>query len=188
MIKIKYKILNQTNSRVELFVLYEDNTFTVLNLVQDTLENMLKNAYILSKNIERLQYEGKVPTDLETYKKPQSVATTLTNVNFNNFTADIYDQFGEKMNVDVEFTIEGTGARIEDGTIIEDVVDNDTSYFIVAKYGNLEERQERTIYAPREVEPIEDVDEETLKRIADLEELLKKVDNDLNALVGGSDE
>ena len=152
---MKYKILNQTDSRVELFILYEDNTFTVLNLVQDTLANMLKNAYILSKNIERLQYEGKVPKDLETYERPQSTATKITNVNFNNFTADIYDQFGEKINVDVEFMIDGTGARIEDGKIIEDVVENDTSYFIVAKYGDLEERQERTIYAPREVEPSE---------------------------------
>ena len=152
---MKYKILSQTDNRVELFVLYEDNTFTVLNLAQDTLENMLKNAYILSKNIERLQYEGEVPTDLETYEKPQSAATKITNVNFNNFTADIYDQFGDKMNVDVEFMIDGTGARIENGEIIEDVVDNDTSYFIVAKCGDLEERQERTIYAPREVEPSE---------------------------------
>lgn len=185
---MRYKILNQTDSRVELFVLYDDNTFTVLNLAQDTLENMLKNAYILSQNIERLQYEGEVSEDLETYEKPQSTATKLTNVDFINLQADIYDQFGEKMNVDVDFEIEGTGARIEDGKIVEDVVDSDTSYFIVAKYGNLEERQERTIYAPREVEPSEDIDEETLKRIADLEELVKKVDNDLNALVGGSDE
>lgn len=153
---MKYKILNQTNSRVELFVLYEDNTFTVLNLAQDTLENMLKNAYILTINAaNRLPYTEENPTDLETYEKPQPVATKITNVDFNNFTADIYDQFGEKMNVGVTFEIEGTSARIEDGKIIEDVVDNDTSYFIVAKYGNLEERQERIIYGPREVEPSE---------------------------------
>ena len=150
---MKYKILNQTDSRAELFVLYEDNTFTVLNLAQDTLENMLKNAYILSQNIERLQYEGEIPTDLETYERPQSAATKITNVNFYNFTADIYDQFGDKMNVDVEFTIDGAGARIENGKIIEDVVDTDTSYFIVARYGNLEERRERTIYAPRPHSP-----------------------------------
>ena len=175
---MKYKILNQTDNRVELFVLYEDNTFTVLNLAQDTLENMLKNAYILSKNTERLQYEGEVPTDLETYEKPQSAATKITNVDFNNFTADIYDQFGEKMNVDVTFEIEGTGARIENGTIIEDVVDNDTSYFIVAKYGDLEERQERTIYAPREVEPNEiDI---LNNKIAELEQVI-------DTILGGED-
>ena len=152
---MKYKILSQTDNRIELFVLYEDNTFTVLNLAQDTLENMLKNAYILSKNVERLQYEGEVPTDLETYEKPQSVATKITNVNFNNFTADIYDQFGEKMNVDVTFEIEGTSARIEDGKIVEDAVEEDTSYFIVARYENLEERQERFLYVPRESQPNE---------------------------------
>ena len=172
---MKYKILNQTDSRVELFVLYEDNTFTVLNLAQDTLENMLKNAYILS-NRERLQYEGEVPSDLKTYEKPQSAATTITNVDFNNFTADIYDQFGDEMNVDVTFEIEGTGARIEDGKIIEDVVENDTSYFIVAKYGNLEERQERTIYAPREVEPSEiDI---LNNKIAELEQVIDTIVGD----------
>ena len=149
---MKYKILNQTDNRVELFVLYEDNTFAVLNLVQDILENVLKNAYILSKDTERLQYEDKVPIDLEVYERPQSVATKITNVDFNNFTADIYDQFGERMNVDVAFEIEGTGARIENGELIEDEVEEDTSYFIVARYGDLEEKQKRTIYAP--VEPI----------------------------------
>ena len=149
---MKYKILNQTNNRVELFVLYGDNTFKILNLAQDTLENVLKNAYILSNNTERLQYEGKIPTDLEVYGKPQSVATKLTNVDFNNFTADVYDQFGEKMNVDLAFEIEGTEARIENGELIEDVVEEDTSYFIVARYGDLEKRQKRTIYAP--VEPV----------------------------------
>ena len=46
----------------------------VLHLAQDTLDNMLKNAYILSKNIERLQYEGEVPTDLGVYEKPHSHA------------------------------------------------------------------------------------------------------------------
>ena len=175
---MKYKILNQADNRVELFVLYEDNTFTVLNLAQDTLENMLKNAYILSKNIERLQYEGEVPTDLETYEKPQSVATTITNVDFDNFKADIYDQFGDKMNVDVTFEIEGTGARIEDGEVIEDAVDNDTSYFIVAKYDDLEERQERFLYAPREVEPSQiDI---LNNKIAELEQVI-------DTILGGED-
>ena len=175
---MKYKILNQTDSRIELFVLYDDNTFMVLNLVQDTLENMLKNAYILSKNIERLQYEGEVPTDLETYEKPQSVATTITNVDFDNFKADIYDQFGDKMNVDVTFEIEGTGARIEDGEVIEDAVDNDTSYFIVAKYDDLEERQERFLYAPREVEPSQiDI---LNNKIAELEQVI-------DTILGGED-
>lgn len=161
-----------------MFVLYDDDTFMVLNLVQDTLENMLKNAYVLSKNIERLQYEGEVPTDLETYDRPQSAATTITNVDFDNFTADIYDQFGDKMNVDVTFEIEGTGARLEDGVIIEDVVDNDTSYFIAAKYGDLEERQERFLYAPREVEPSEiDV---LNNKIAELEQVI-------DTILGGED-
>ena len=174
---MKYKILNQKDSRVELFVLYEDNTFTVLNLAQDTLENILKNAYIITSNAtNRLPYTEENPTDLETYEKPQSAATTITNVDFNNFTADIYDQFGEKMNANVTFEIEGTGARIEDGTIIEDVVENDTSYFIIARYDNLEERQERFLYAPREVEPsqIDILNNE----VAELEEVIDTIVGD----------
>lgn len=176
---MKYKILNQTDNRVELFVLYDDNTFTVLDLLKDTLENMLKNAYILTSNPDnRLRCTDEPPTDLKTYEKPQSVATTIINVDFNNFTADIYDQFGDKMNVDVTFEIEGTGARIEDGTIIEDVVENDTSYFIVAKYGNLEEKQERIIYAPREVEPSQiDI---LNNKIAELEQII-------DTILGGED-
>lgn len=177
---MKYKILNKTDTHVELFVLYEDNTFTVLNLVQDTLENMLKNAYILSKNIERLQHEGKVPTDLETYEKPKLVATKITNVDFYNFTADVYDQFGERMNVDVTFEIEGSGARIENGKLIEDEVDTDTSYFIVAKVDGLEQRRERFLYAPREVEPTEtDIFNKKIEHLASeneaIEDLLQEI-------------
>ena len=137
--------------------MHDDSTYSNINLIGGRpIEETLKDAYILTSDAaNRLPYTEETLTDLEVYEKPQSAATTITNVDFNNFTADIYDQFGEKMNVDATFEIEGTSARIEDGKIIEDVVDNDTSYFIVAKYGNLEARQERTAYAPREVEPSE---------------------------------
>ena len=60
-----------------------------------------------------------------------------------------------KIDLPIEFSIEGTGARIENGKIIKDVVEKDTSYFIVAKVGDLEERKERFLYAPREVVPSE---------------------------------
>ena len=155
MIKIKYKILNETDSRVELFVLYEDNTFTVLNLAQDTLANMLKNAYILTSNAaNRLPYVEETPTDFEAYNITP-VATTLK-TDFNNLTGKVYDQYGLEIDLPIEFSIEGTDkVRIENGRIIEDIVEEDVSYFIVAKYGDLEERQKRTIYAPREVEPSE---------------------------------
>ena len=178
---MKYKILNQTDNRVELFVLHDDSTYSNINLIGGRpIEKTLKDAYILTSNpANRLPYTKETPTDLEVYEKPQSAATTITNVDFNNFTADIYDQFGEKMNVDVTFEIEGTGARIVNGKIVEDVVEKDTSYFIVAKYGNLEERQKRTIYAPREVEPSE---MDIFKN--EIEELKQTID----IMLGGEDD
>ena len=99
-----------------------------------------------------MQYEGEVPTDLETYDRPQSAATKITNVNFNDFTADMYDQFGEKMNVDVTFEIEGTGAKIEDGKLVEETVDEKVEYEIVATVGDLVEKQQRVIYPEPEIE------------------------------------
>ena len=206
---MKYKILNQTDTHIELFVLYDDNTYSNINLIGGRpIEEILKDAYILTSNTaNRLPYTEETPTDLETYDVTP-VATTLK-ADFNNLTGKVYDQYGLEIDLPIEFSIEGTSARIENGKIVEDVVDSDTSYFIVAKYGDLEERQKKINYAPREVKPIGGVDEETLQRITDLEELVKAqatiitnqaiainkdrellntVDNDLNALTGGSDE
>lgn len=152
---MKYKILEQTENNIKIFCLYDDNTYALLDLVGSReLEEILQDAYILTKNKENRQpYSGEEIQDLKDYN-PKPKAARL-DVDFYSLTGKVFDQFGEKMNVDVTFEVEGTGARIEDGTIIEDVVDTDTSYFIVAKYGDLEERQERIIYAPREVEPSE---------------------------------
>ena len=206
---MKYKILNQTDTHIELFVLYDDNTYSNINLIGGRpIEEILKDAYILTSNTaNRLPYTEETPTDLETYDTTP-VATTLK-ADFNNLTGKVYDQYGLEIDLPIEFSIEGTSARIENGKIVKDVVDNDTSYFVVAKCGDLEERQEKINYAPREVKPIGGVDEETLQRITDLEELVKAqatiitnqaiainkdrellntVDNDLNALTGGSDE
>ena len=56
---------------------------------------------------------------------------------------------------------------------MEDVVDTDTSYSIVAKYGDLEERQEKINYAPREVEPSEiDI---LNNKIAELEQVIDTI-------------
>ena len=152
---MKYKILNQTDTHIELFILYDDNTYSNINLIGGRpIEEVLKDAYILTSNAtNRLPYTEETPTDLEVYDATP-VATTLK-ANFNNLTGKVYDQYGLEVDLPIEFSIEGTSARIEDGKIIEDVVDSDTSYFIVARYGDLEERQERTIYAPVEPQPNE---------------------------------
>lgn len=142
------------NGRVQVTVLYDDNTFTTLNMVNtNDKESILRDVYIISKDARNRQpFEGEIPKDLEVWNPPTSVATTMT-VDFYNLTGKVYDQYGMQMEIEIQFSIEGTDkARIEDNKIIEDVVEPDTSYFIVAKVGDLEERQERFLYAPREVE------------------------------------
>ena len=129
---------------------WNDKTGLSIRYVNDS---SIKDLYIIGSNPQnRAAIEE--PKDAEVFE-PNPIATKIVNINYNKLTADVIGQYGEKMNVDVEFMVDGTGARIEDGKIIEDVFDNDTSYFIVAKYGDLEERQEKTIYAPRPVEPNE---------------------------------
>ena len=195
---MKYKVINEN----VFLVVYDDNTGMLINIYSDNLEENLKDAYILSKNkANRVKLED-IPTDLQEWN-PNPQATTLKVIDWYNLRAKVYDQYGDLVETDVNFTVEGTSARIEDGKIVEDVVEEDTSYFIVAKYGDLEERQERFLYAPREVEPSEiDV---LNNKIAELEELVEKqattitnqaiainkdrelltqVDNDLNGLVG----
>lgn len=131
---------------------YEDNTAYTMPYVG---ENNLKDLYIISKNPRnRFKIEEK-PIDLEEWEKPTDIPTRIKNIDWINLKAKIYNQFGDLMDLQPIFTIEGTGARIEDGKIVEDVVDNDTSYFIVARYGDLEERQERFLYAPVEPQPNE---------------------------------
>ena len=137
------------NGRVLVSVLYGDNTFATLNMVNTNKKNeILKDVYIITSDSRNRQpFEGEIPTDIETWTPPKSVATTMT-VDFYNLTGKAYDQYGEEMEVEIQFSIEGENARIEDNKIIEDAVDTDTSYFIVAKVGDLEQRQERTIFAP----------------------------------------
>ena len=152
------KILEYTEQgdRVLVSVLHDDNTFATLNMLNaNDRENILKDVYIISSDARnRQQFEGEIPTDLEEWNPPKPIPTRMT-VDFYNLHGKIHDQYGDEMDITPTFTIEGEHARIENGKIVEDVVDTDTSYFIVAKVGDLEERQERFLYAPREVEPSE---------------------------------
>lgn len=184
------KVLNKEDvGKYTLYtLLLDNNTTTTVSVVDDNRDEkeIMKDIRILTKDTVGEPFVG--TTDVEDYVFEDS-KPALMYVDFNNLAGEVYDQYADVVDMKIAFTIEGTDkARIENGELIEDEVDIDTSYFIVAKCGDLEERQGRKIHAPREVKPIEDVDGETLKRIADLEELVKKVDNDLNALVGGSDE
>ena len=146
---------NEVGNRVLVSVLYPDGTFSTLNMLNThKKDEILKDVYIISKDARNRQpFEGEIPVDLETWNPSKSMANTMT-VDFYNLTGKAYDQYGMQMEVEIQFSVEGTDkARIENGKIVEDAVTEDTSYFIVAKYGNLEERQERFLYAPVEPRP-----------------------------------
>ena len=112
-------------------------------------EEILQDAYILAKD----QVGEEIL--MEDITLPEPVLKRIK-VDFNTLTGIALDQYGDEIEQEITFEVEGTDkARIEGGELIEDTVENDVSYFIVAKAGDLEERQERTIYAPVVPQPSE---------------------------------
>ena len=124
----------------------------------------------------RQQFTGEIPTTAEDWE-PNPMATKLEVKDWNNLQAKVYDQYGAEMEVSPTWSVEGVGATIENGKVVESEVVEDTSYFIVAKVGDLEERQERTIYAPAPEIP----DSEAPVSRAEYEELKAALD----AMLGG---
>lgn len=188
---MKYKILEQTESNIQIFYLYDDNTYALLDLVAGReLEEILQDAYILTKNKENRQaYTGEEIEDLKDYIAKPKVARL--EADFYNLSGKVYDQYGDVIDAPISFTVEGTDkVKIEDGKLIEEEVENETSFFIVAKVGDLEQRQERFLYPkPKEVEPSPDDAPITRK---EYEELLERLDQQNKALEiafgGGEDD
>lgn len=147
---MKYKIIDELDGRINIFCYYEDKTYMNIDLIGNgDMNDILKDAYIISSNpINRQPFEGELPDDLiEFVANP--VPTVLKVIDFESTKATVYDQYGRPMDVEVTFTVEGTDkARFESGKLVEDSVEQDTSFFIAAKYGELEERVERTLFAP----------------------------------------
>ena len=104
----------------------------------------------------RQQFDGEIPADAEDWE-PNPVPTVLKIKDWNNLQAKVYDQYGAEMEVSPTWSVEGTSARIENGKVIEDAVTENTSYFIVAKVGDLEQRRERFLYAPVPEIPTEEI-------------------------------
>lgn len=176
---MKYKILEQTENNIQLFCLYDDKTYALLDLVAGReLEEILQDAYILTKNKENRQaYTGEEIKDLKDYVVKPKV--TRLDVDFYSLTGKVYDQYGDLIDAPISFTIEGTDkAKIEDGKLIKEEVEEETSFFIVAKVGELEERQERHLYPPVEPSP-----EDTPVTRKEYEELKSTIDT----MLGGED-
>lgn len=128
-------------------LVFDDGTFattSVTNRYRDK-GDLIKDAYILLKNISREPYDGDISV-LENVQLEIPKATSMV-PDFYALKGAVYDQYGDAMDIPINYSIEGTDkARIEDSKVIEDKVEEDTKYVIKATVGELTETQERTIY------------------------------------------
>lgn len=163
-------------------ILFENNKYATAYIVDDKRpkQEILKDAYVLLKNADRKDYIGDI-SKLEDIELERPKATNL-DVDFYNLKTKVYDQYGDEIQAQVTFTIEGTDkAKIENEELITEEVEKETSFFIVAKVGNLEERQERFIY-PKIVEEVEE------PKNSNIEERLEATEQamaDLMLMLGG---
>ena len=169
----KLKLLKYEKQQKDTVVgiVFDDNTYGLVRILDSTRprEEILKDAYIILKNSDILDYTGDVST-LEDLVLPTSKATFM-DVDFYTFTGHVYDQYGDEIFKDITFEVVGTDkARIENGKLIEEEeVHEETSFFIVAKCGNLEEKQERKLYPrPEEPTPKPDMTATLVKEVANL--------------------
>lgn len=162
-------------------ILFDDNTYAVTSVISGnrTKDDILKDAYILLRNVERVRFEGN-PKDFEDLVLP-ALKENFMEVNFYDLTGKVYDQYGEVMEKQVQFEIQGTDkARIDNNKVVEEEVEGITSYFIVASCGELVQKEERFIYPQVKEEPRENLEDTTLLK-ARVEELEKA----LNIITGG---
>lgn len=151
-------------------ILFDDNTYNVTKILDNSRpkEEILKDGYIILKNTERYPYAGDTK-DLEDLILPTPTPTFMT-VDFYSFSGKVYDQYGDEIFKDIAFEVVGTNkAKIENKKLIEEEVQEETSFFIVAKCGNLEEKQERKLY-PKSEEPAPqpDITATLVKEVANL--------------------
>lgn len=153
-------------------ILFDDGTYNTVKILDSTRpkEEILKDGYIILKNLERYPYTEDTK-DLEDLILPTPTPTFME-VDFYDLYGKVYDQYGEEIQADITFEIQGTDkARIEDRKLITEEVEVETSFFIVAKCGTLEERQERTLYPYVEPTPPDTVSRaeyEELKRALEI--------------------
>lgn len=158
---------------VKVAILFDDNTYGATSVVSAGRDgkDILKDAYILLRNVERVRFEGD-PRDFDDLILPEPKEKTM-DIDFYNLTGKVYDQYGEVMDKKIQFEIQGTDkAKIENNKVIEEEVEEITSYFIVASCGELVQKEERFIYPPAPVEPkvasVEERLEVTEKAVADV--------------------
>lgn len=128
-------------------ILFDDNTYAVTSVISGNRnkEDILKDAYILLKNAERVRFDGKA-SDYDDLVLPKPKEKFM-DIDFYNLAGKVYDQYGELMDKEVQFEVQGTDkAKIENGKLVEEDVEEMTSYLIVAKCGEIEQKEEKIIY------------------------------------------
>lgn len=159
------KLLQYTDdgSRALVSILFDDGTYAITDVISgDRPKNdILKDAYIILKNVERTRFDG----NKDEYEDLvlETPTPKMLDINFNNLSGKAYDQYGNEIKAEIIFSIEGTDkAKIENSKLIEEEVTEITSFFIVAKCGDIEKREERFIYPkvepkkePNEVEKLQ---------------------------------
>ena len=124
-------------------ILFDDNTYAVTSVISGnrSKDDILKDAYILLRNVERVRFEVD-PRGFDDLILPSPKVNRI-DANFYDLTGKVYDQYGDLMDKEISFEIQGTKARIENNKIIEEEVEEMTSYFIVASCGELVQKEER---------------------------------------------
>lgn len=128
-------------------LIFDDRTFATTSVSNKDRDknDLIKDAYILLKNTNREPYDGDI-SELQDIQLEKPKATSMV-PDFYTLKGAVYDQYGDAMEEPIIYTIEGTDkARIENGEIIEEKVEEETKYVIKATAGDLIETQERTIY------------------------------------------
>lgn len=154
-------------------ILFNDGTYAVTSVISGNREkeDILKDAYILLRNVERVRFEGN-PKDFEDLILP-APKENFMEVNFYDLTGKVFDQYGDPIDKEIQFEIQGTDkAKIKNNRVVEEEVEEITSYFIVASCGNLVQKEERFIYPTVKEEPkkasVEERLEATEQAMADL--------------------
>ena len=175
---VKYEI----NKNI-LTVGFKEDNFVVYAQVgfdeNKTKDELVQLAYIQAKpsiKYEKTLNEHSFITDeVGEVFIPELPKPTNLDVNFDSLTGKVLDQYGNVFDGEVIFTIDSDVARIEDGTIVEDEVEEDTEYKIIASYNDLIVQENRIIH------PFTPNETDILKY--EIEELRQVID----VLVGGED-
>lgn len=146
-------------------LIFDDDTMATA-IISDNKrpkKDILKDAYIILRNRPKEPFTGK-RGDYEIFHLEKRVPTRM-DVNCRSLYGTVYDQYGDKMDIEITYTVEGE-AKIEDGRLIENEVKEPSTYTVRASVGDLEEIEVFNVF-PKPPEPP--------KRLSEVEILQAKV-------------